>query len=53
MNPLNIVKNILLQHSQNPTHFTNFPANMAVVVPRNEHLHYAISRRPKTAFSKH
>ena len=31
LNLLNIIKNIFPQHSQNPTHFTNFLANMFLV----------------------
>ena len=31
LNTLNIVKNILLQHSQTPSHFTKFPGNIFLV----------------------
>ena len=34
LNILNIVKNILLQHSQKPTHFTNFSRNLFLVGAR-------------------
>ena len=36
LNSLNMVKNVLPQHSRNPTHFTNFPANMFLVCVRKK-----------------
>ena len=39
LNSLNIVKNILLQHSQK-TQFTNFPANMGSVLEKTFALRY-------------
>ena len=51
LNSLNIKKNVLLQHSQKPTHFTNFPANMFLVGVRKKN-RSALFRRPRTAFSK-
>ena len=51
LNSLNIKKNVLLQHSQKPTHFTNFPANMFLVGVRKKNCS-ALFRRPRTAFSK-
>ena len=43
LNALNIIKNILLQHSQN--HVSGWR--------QKKHLHCTISRRQKTAFSEH
>ena len=52
LNSLNIVKNILPQHSRKATHFTNFLADIFLVGVKKI-LHSTISRRPKTPFSKH
>ena len=43
LNPLNIIKYILLEHSQK--HVSGWC--------QKKHLHFIISRRPRTAFSKH
>ena len=50
---LNVVENILPQHSRKVTHFTNFPTNMLLVGIRKKNLHCTISKCPRTAFPKH
>ena len=49
LNSLNIIKNILPQHSQIITHFTNFPANMFLVGVRKKHF---VGNKAKGRISK-
>ena len=53
LNSLSIIKNILFEHSQKPHSLNNFSSKPGSCWCQMKHLHYIISRYPKTAFSKH
>ena len=53
LNSLNIAKNILLQNSQKPSSACKFSSKHASVVCQKKHFHCTLSKRPRTAFSRH
>ena len=53
INSLNVVKNILPQHSQKSYWLYKFSSKHVPRSYQEKHLHCSISRRPRTAFSMH
>ena len=53
LNSFNIVKNILLQHSEKSYSIHKFSRQHVFGCSQKKHLHCTSSRRPRTAFLKH
>ena len=53
LNSFSNVKNILLQYSENPYSLYKFFSKYVSVWRQEKHLQCTISRRPRTAFSRH